>query len=640
MIKDLGRIAVIHRGEWQNGNSYDKLDVVSHGGSSYMCVSPTTEQPPSASWKTVALKGDAFAYSDFTDEQIASLMRPATDAAKRADDAIGRVDDEHKQLELLRQSYADSELEISNKFEQVKRESADAVERSKTAATNAESAVKKATDAATKADTAAGKATDAAGLAETAKTNANTAAGEANSAATKAETAASSANSAAESASSAAVTAGSAASTAGRAADEAESAATKAEASANKADIAAGKANEATVAATNAATKANEVEAKLTGNILKGKVKDTLVHVDDAFPSSLLAIEVEGACKQDGTPSPDNPVPIEVIEHPVVMVTGRNLVNVPDKTVEALSMGTVVPCGLIPAGTTAYISMVSSASSIPKYNDAASSSLTTDDGGSVKYSLGLGKIVAGLNKEKITADFDATRHMTIYGYRVPLTAFDMSNYQLEVGGYHDYRPYTSQSIAFTLPAEHPYLAKLPDGTADEIRIDREGNVELVARVGKAVNAKILSSGTAGELDNTNGVSIYGFIFDDVHKVSLTGTPKEGGAAYCDKLYSAKDGTESVTNAVFKPRSNVFVVNIAGAKDENDAKAKFDALKSVVYAPIVEKHYQLGKIEMPKVQDSISNVWTDAEITPRTGIEYTRDVNIVVANLESAIASIS
>lgn len=44
--------------------------------------------------------------------------------------------------------------------------------------------------------------------------------------------------------------------------------------------------------------------------------------------------------------------------------------------------------------------------------------------------------------------------------------------------------------------------------------------------------------------------------------------------------------------------------------------------------------------MPKAQDSIINVWTDAEVTPSTGIGYVRDVNIVVGNLESAIASIT
>lgn len=49
----------------------------------------------------------------------------------------------------------------------------------------------------------------------------------------------------------------------------------------------------------------------------------------------------------------------------------------------------------------------------------------------------------------------------------------------------EYKPHTSQTLAFALPQEHPYLAKLPDGTADEITVDRDGNVELVARVAKA-----------------------------------------------------------------------------------------------------------------------------------------------------------
>lgn len=61
---------------------------------------------------------------------------------------------------------------------------------------------------------------------------------------------------------------------------------------------------------------------------------------------------------------------------------------------------------------------------------------------------------------------------------------------------------------------------------------------------------------------------------------------------------------------------------------------------IMYEVAEPKRYPLGKIEMPKAQDTILNVWTDAEVTPNTGIRYVRDVNIVVANLESAIASIT
>ena len=132
----------------------------------------------------------------------------------------------------------------------------------------------------------------------------------------------------------------------------------------------------------------------------------------------------------------------------------------------------------------------------------------------------------------------------------------------------------STSTPLTLPAEHPYLAKLPDGTADEIVVDKDGNASLVARVGKSTAA--VSDGVGGEV-GTDALSSTGAIAD--------------GAVVYYKLAT----------------------------------------------PVT---YQLGEVTVPSLPDSISNVWTDAEVTPNTGIEYTRDVNIVVANLESAIASIS
>ena len=90
------------------------------------------------------------------------------------------------------------------------------------------------------------------------------------------------------------------------------------------------RADAASKAATKAVADVKATEAKLypvAENVLKDTAKDTLIHVDDAFPSSLLGIEIEGACKQDGTPSPDNPVPIQVVENPVFKVTGRNLLD-------------------------------------------------------------------------------------------------------------------------------------------------------------------------------------------------------------------------------------------------------------------------------------------------------------------------
>lgn len=744
MIKDMGRIAVIHRGEWGEGSSYDRLDVVSCGGSSYMCVSPTAERPPSASWKVVALKGDAFAYSDFTEEQIAGLMRPATAAAKRADDAIGRVEEEHGRLELLRQSYADSELEISNKFEQAKQESADAVERSKTAAANAEDAAKKATDAATKADTAAGKATDAAGLADTAKTNANTAAGEARSAATKAETAARKADGAAETAGTAASTAEGAAKKADTAAGKADSMAERAEASAEKADIATGKANEATVAATNAATKANEIESKLTGNVLKGKIKDTFIHVDDAFPSSLLGIEIEGAtaqgsttganlfdirkfipnhsaygltvCVEDGyvcisgtvsgvgdiqdpsfsigqyaesslsgkqlnlkifgapsflkkayglrtvdetqiavvasihdgdtinckfllavsvntlteyepytggkpSPSAEYPQQLNNLSKAELKVAGKNLADVD----ESDNINFILHKEPLPAGT---------------YTFSCDKGLSSGFRFNVKPIDGSGKVVekdiAGSTVSPCTITISEPMGLYVNGWG--LTApYSIDSIQLEAGSKAtDFEP-ISKPKATQIDLKGNELCSLasnqsrnPQTYKDELEIDSEGNVSLIKRV---FSARI----------------------DGSERVRAGNTDKFQYFSYQPKTVLPLDGSSAIrSNRFGKVCREPWSFYVAGGSNAafffafpletfaNDSELNEWLSKNPIdvnYLGAETKTIPLGKIELPALPESVSNVWTDAEVTPRTTIEYTKDVNIAIARIEDAIASI-
>ena len=212
-----------------------------------------------------------------------------------------------------------------------------------------------------------------------------------------------------------------------------------------------------------------------------------------------------------------------------------------------------------------------------------------------------------------------------------MTGFDMSDYQLELGGYHDYRPYTEQSIAFNLPAEHPYLAKLPDGTADTIEVDESGNVELVARVGVDKNVREVGDFSQGKwyalrtsivpyASSSVPSSIYG------RHVLCNALPYKNAVASGEGIYRTWNG--------------IYVKDTSGrTKEEIQAEVDKNAPLTIV-ATMPETRYPLGKIDMPKAQDTILNVWTDAEVTPNTGIGYVRDVNIVVSNLESAIASIT
>ena len=188
-----------------------------------------------------------------------------------------------------------------------------------------------------------------------------------------------------------------------------------------------------------------------------------------------------------------------------------------------------------------------------------------------------------------------------------------------------YAPYTSQSLTFALPAEHPYLAKLPDGTADEITVDRDGNVELVARVSKVIpkDSDRLDFGAGTDTD-----------------VSYVSFPVSGIASKMGILCNSYQTSYWINKSGYIYCPNGLDIAIRDSRFTSKEKAIELLNGVVVYIAVEPTRYSLGKIEMPKAQDSIFNAWTDAEVTPSTGIGYVRDVNIVVANLEAAIASIT
>ena len=334
------------------------------------------------------------------------------------------------------------------------------------------------------------------------------------------------------------------------------------------------------------------------------------------------------------SPSPEWPQQITIVENPIMKVVGRNLVDVPSTTVVANQLsGNIVGCELIPKDETAYLSFVSSSESVSAARDSAAWSLIDKDG-NVRWSVKPADIAKGINRSELKPPFDAVRHQMIPCYRKPTTAFEMSDYQLELGGYHDYKPYTEQSIAFTLPEEHPYLAKLQDGTADEIVVDEAGNVELVARVSKAIiDASQL-------LDWGKGKALYDFPKDGRYYPQ---GGYNGTSVVCEKL-EAKNGSDiyrgdevgiSVGSSAAHIQNCTTVLRLGDGVDTSSIDGA-----SFYYPLMTETRHPLGKIELPKAQDSIVNAWTDAEVTPNTSIGYVRDVNIVVANLESAIASIT
>ena len=502
---------------------------------------------------------------------------------------------------------------------------------------------KQASQAATKAaNDAAEGANLAAGSASAAAESANTAAGKAEDAAAKAESDVRAFVNAAGTAIGDAI--------AGAKADV-DAAVKRSDAATAKADAATETADAANTAATKAVGDAQAAiaevkatEAKLypaAENILVGSETGTVAHVDDAFDGATLRkITVEGACKQDGTPSPDNPVPIEVVENPVVKVTGRNFwdkgVVVYSYIIDYLKYNADAAVTL-PEGT--YT--ISSDGRLPNlqfFEPGSHRQLTCAeamdmDGANIRYSIvwnGYGIAPANDNSRVITITLTRAVEMTGCVINTQGTWIQVE-YGTEATAY---APHVGTSTPITLPAEHPYLAKLPDGTADEIVVDEEGNVELVARV---LRIKVPDGGFTWNIQEQPG----GFSLGYTNYIPDLGDIKKNldAAALMSERFESQRSWKN--NPCFGVSEVLWVVPRTNQNDITSEDVAAVANGMVFYAPLATSvTYHIGKIEMPKAQDSTVNVWTDAEVTPNTGIEYVRDVNIVVANLEAAIASIT
>lgn len=500
---------------------------------------------------------------------------------------------------------------------------------------------KQASQAATKAaNDAAEGANLAASSASTAAESANTAAGKAKDAAAKAESDVRAFVNAASTAVGDAI--------AGAKADvdaavkRSDAATAKAEAAVKTADAANTAATQAVSDARDAIAEVKATEAKLypaAENILVGSETGAVAHVEDAFDGAALRkITVEGACKQDGIPSPESPKPITVIENPTVKVAGRNLFDA-----SKIEVNTSAPYGISISVEDDCIILQGTASSIDDSNVNPS------------FTLGWYADNSLSGKGLSIRLFGAPPSVRAYGLRTAdekqiavatsLRNGDKVNWAMQIevskGESEEYKPYTSQTLAFTLPQEHPYLAKLPDGTADEIVVDEEGNVELVARVARRALTACSSMSDSASQRGEDGTMNYILIAEGAEDAKVA----NAAACICTRF---KDGgmtknADTIRRGAYNELCYVYTSNSAIIGDgttQHVTEWLAANPTEIMYEVAEPTRYNLGKIEMPKAQDSIVNVWTDAEVTPNTSVRYVRDVNIVVANLEAAIASIT
>ena len=363
-------------------------NVITHGN-----VGRTEPFNPSESLATQVLQAALNAEKNSAEANTAAqsaqtAAENATAAAQASAESASKAAAEAAAAKPYAES-AKASAEAARDSENQAQQSSAEANTAKNAAQNAQAgAESSATAAAKSAKEAAASAVNLDSAANTATQKA--AAASASAAAAKAsESAAASSEAAARkyanSAESAAKTAGEAAAAAAKAKTAAESAQADAAASKSAAANSATQANQSANAAANSAAAAKTSEdaaaksaadANSTANsinnsmmqiaalqkrqnVLVGSETGNPVSCNDAYSAPLCGLTVYGKSTQDGTPSPDNPVPIVSAGDGgsvAVKVTGKNLLNIPDGSATARGVTVTAKDGLISISGTAISS--------------------------------------------------------------------------------------------------------------------------------------------------------------------------------------------------------------------------------------------------------------------------------------------
>ena len=393
---------------------------------------------------------------------------------------------------------------------------------------------------------------------------------------------------------------------------------------------------------------------KARQNILTGSEIGNPISVDDAFPAPLCGLTVYGRSTQDGTPTPDAPVPIVSAGDGGSVagkVTGKNLfyeqgfqqyfINSAADSV-GLAVGNVSSVLQVVTGAKYYVTRSKIGT---KFRVAVVDELPIR-GQSVRPS-------SAVNADsKRQVEISATsKYMVIQcedeaAFSELMVSLDSST---------TYSPYHEQLLTLPTPTGLPGIPVTSGGNytdqsgqqwvCDEVDLERGVKVQRV---------KVLNLLDANGFDNNGtwhinaktyfgaGTSYIPMVwYDSIIKCLCTTFPVQmtsystGSNADLSLYYSETGDTISLKSALFNPKGQSATVD--------EAKAWFTAHPTYLYVPI-------EPIETPLTPDEIAAYKALTAYGPDTVVsagdgaglklDYQRDVNIAIKKLEDAIASMT
>ena len=348
-------------------------------------------------------------------------------------------------------------------------------------------------------------------------------------------------------------------------------------------------------------------------NVLVGSETGNPIAVDDAFAAPLCGLTVYGKSTQDGTPTPDNPVPIVSAGDSgsvAVKVTGKNRLS------SNLKYRDIVEC---------YVEKNTPITLVFKGGFVS-------QGGNILF-IGENNENQWFGIDKGKAEHHITLKMNATKFQYLLHDMASENVCLTWNASSpDYEPYREQLLTLLTPNGLPGIPVTSGGNytdqngqqwvCDEVDLERGVKVQRVYKVDvDGENSKLEQNGNYANL-STRGIPIALYI---------------GGQRTCAiSTFTSLSWYYNTKNGQFL---YLIAADISGQINESCKKQLgkvYYALATPIETPLTPAEIAAYEALTAYAPDTVVQASDGAGIK----LDYQRDVNLVVKNLEDAIASMT
>lgn len=403
-------------------------------------------------------------------------------------------------------------------------------------------------------------------------------------------------------------------------------------------------------------------------NVLVGSETGNPVSCDDAFAAPLCGLTVYGKSTQDGTPSPDTPVPIVSAGDGgsvAVRVTGKNLIQPYAKNTRLSKNGATMDYDVatqlvhIYGTTTGLADLFSDLQEIPFHAKSAVTMSLTEVSGNIPASVTVQYSDSTTLGLSCTAskpyDTGAFTHSDFPGFlrftvNIPegLTFDCLFKVQLELGvTATTYEPYHEQTLTLSTPNGLPGIPVTSGGNYT----DQNGQQWICDEVDleRGVKVQRVKSVDISSLDKSF------WIFRNDIDANVSATRYSNKAVIID-FRASPPAMSNILPAGVGNDVNTFrlVATPLYLYQFNLDSSKFPTVESwveyleantvlIIYAPATPIETPLTPAEIAAYK-AITAYAPDTVVQASDGagikLDYQRDVNLVVKNLEDAIASMT